>query len=80
MTITLEPTPQEIDFLEREARRRHISVNRLAGDLMREAILEKQYPEHEPNEETIAAFEEARCGEGTFADSVEDMFRQCGVS
>lgn len=79
MTITLNPTPQEIDFLEHEAKLRNISVDRFASDLMREAILEKQYPEHEPNEETIAAIEEARAGKGFHAATVDEMFRDLGI-
>lgn len=80
MTLTLEPTPHELDILRREAESRGLPVDLLFNQIMKEAILEMEHPRHEPNDETIAAFEEARRGEGTYARDVDDMFRQCGVS
>jgi hypothetical protein len=79
MTIVLEPSAEEIDFLENEAKRRGIPVERFAGELMRGAILEMLYPEHEPNEETIAAIEEARAGKGKRFASVDELCRDLGI-
>lgn len=79
MTLTLEPTPHELDILCREARRRGMSVEKLVPLLLIETIEEIEYPERVPNAETIAAIKEARSGGGTVATDVADMFRQCGV-
>lgn len=79
MTLTLEPTPHEMDILCRESKRRNISVEELVPRLLVEAILERDYPDHQPNEETIAAMKEIDSGGGTHVKDVADMWRECGV-
>lgn len=80
MTLTIEPNPHEIDILCREAKRRSMAMEELVPQLLAEAILELEYPDHEPNEETIAAMEEIDNGGGFHAKDVDDLFRQCGIS
>ena len=80
MTLTLEPTSHEIDVLRREAKRRGMAVEKLVPLLLVEAIEDLEYPDHEPNEETIAAMDELDNGGGHHAKDVDDLFRQCGIS
>lgn len=73
MTLTLNPTPQEFDLLRHEAQRLGQPVEEFAIHALMAFI------EHEPNEETIAAIEEARAGKGFHAKDADDLFRQCGI-
>lgn len=79
MTLTIEPTSHEFQILSREADRRGMPLERFFTEVVREAILELEYPEHEPNEETIAAIEEARRGGGKRVSSVEELCRDLGI-
>jgi hypothetical protein len=73
MTIVLETTP-EIDIdLRREAERNGQTVEEFALHALMASI------EHEPNEETIAAIEEARAGKGKRYASAGELFRELGI-
>lgn len=68
------------DEFSRAAAAVHRPASQVMRELMRGFVQRAYEPMHgEPNEESIAAIEEARRGEGSFAKDVDDMFRQCGV-
>lgn len=79
MTLTLEPTPHELDVLCREARRRGMPVEKLVPLLLVEAIEEIEYPERIPNAETIAAMDELDSGGGVRFNNVDDLFADLGI-
>lgn len=73
MTIKLERELRD-GFAAEAARRR-----RPASQLIREFMWAEIEGVKVPNAETIAAMEETDRGEGTPFNSVEEMFRECGV-
>lgn len=74
--ISLKVDRQLRDEFSRAAASEHLPMSHLLRDLMQDFI---DSHAHEPNEETIAAIEEARSGRAVVFDNLEDLFHDLGI-